>query len=76
MLEQADASEFDAATWYYIQEWRQLSLLIEQVIFELASDFSDVWFSPAQILYMADKLKLDALSELGETLLVSKVVID
>ena len=76
LLEQTDTSEFDASTWYYIQEWRQLSLLMEQVIYELASDFSDVWFSPAQILYMADKLKLDALNELGKELLVSKIVID
>ena len=76
LLEQVDTSEFDASTWYYIQEWRQLSLLMEQVIYELASVFSDVWFSPVQILYMADKLKLDALNELGKELLVSKIVVD
>lgn len=76
MLRQCDTSQFDAATGYEIEEWFKLSKQIEDVIYELACYFGDVWFSPAQILYMADKLKLYALNELGKELLVSKIVID
>lgn len=76
MLRQCDTSQFDAATGYEIEEWFKLSKQIEDVIYELACYFGDVWFSPAQLLYMADKLKLYALNELGKELLVSKIVVD
>ena len=39
-------------------------------MYELANDFRDVRFSPTQLLYMAQKLSLKALSELGKVLLV------
>lgn len=57
---------FNAATWYEIEERFKLIRQIEQVIYELASDFMDVWLSPTQLLYMAQKLNLKALSELGK----------
>ena len=76
LMHRCDMSMFDAATGYEIEEWLKLSRQIESVMYELACYFGDVWFSPAQLLYMAQKLSLDALSELGKGLLISKVRVD
>lgn len=75
-LASCDISKYDAGIWFDMSLWRDLDNNIDNILYELAACFGDVWHTPAHLIYAADKFNNEVLEAIAKGLLVAKAKID
>lgn len=72
-LASIDTNKYDAGIEFDLFQWRSLGKAVEDIFYNLSLDFNDVWFTPAQLAYAAQKADNEVLMAIAKGLLVAKV---